>query len=35
MLAHGGQHEPEEPAIAAGGAGLEQFEEQLTPALLS
>ena len=26
MLAHGGQHEPEEPAVTASGAGLKQEE---------
>ena len=31
VLAHGGQHEPEEPAITTSGAGLEQVEVILLP----
>lgn len=26
VLAHGGQHEPEEPTVTPGGAGLKQME---------
>ena len=31
MLAHGGQHHPEEPAVTAGSARLEQVEVILLP----
>ncbi len=29
MLAHSGQHKPEEPTVATGGAGVEQVEIML------